>query len=334
MSNAAAKEAQPSSSNQSAKKAGRDVGGVVLRARRQGLLVVLIVIVGFFTFASPYFFSQSNLLNIGALSAALGIMALAQTYLVISGGIDISVGSVVALSGVLFGWLLSQGLNLWLAAICGLLVGAIVGAVNGFLVVRLHIDPLVATLGTLSIAGGLAYMVSGSQTLFISDDSFTFIGSGRLLGVPFQLLIFLALFAVSLFVERKTTIGRNVFATGGNLEAARLAGLRVDLTRFLLYVGSGLSAAVSGLILTSQLSATSAQVGTPYLLSVVTAVILGGASLAGGRGSVLGTLIAVAILGVLQNGFALLGMSSFAQQVALGVLLILAVLLDQTGKRR
>ncbi|HEV2514341.1 MAG TPA: ABC transporter permease [Devosia sp.] len=307
---------------------------LLLRARRQGLLVVLIIVVAYFSFASPYFLSQSNLLNIGALSAALGIMALSQTFLVISRGIDISVGSVVALSGVLFGVLLGQGVDIWIAAIGGLAVGAAVGAANGLLVVRLKVDPLVATLGTLSIFGGLAYMISGSQTLFIDDPAFSFLGTGRVFGVPFQLLLFLVLFGVFLFVERRATIGRNIYATGGNLEAARLAGLRVDLTRFLLYVVSGLSAAVSGLILTSQLSATSAQVGAPYLLSVVTAVILGGASLAGGRGTVVGTLIAVSILGVLQNGFALLGLSSFAQQVALGTLLIIAVLLDQVGKRR
>lgn len=308
--------------------------GFLLRVRRQGLLVVLILVVLYFSLASPYFLSQSNMLNIGALSAALGIMALSQTFLVISRGIDISVGSVVALSGVLFGVLLADGVNIWLAAVGALAVGAGVGAVNGLLVVRLRVDPLVATLGTLSIFGGLAYMVSGSQTLFIDDVAFSFLGTGRIFGIPFQLLLFAVLFAVFLFIERRATIGRNIYATGGNLEAARLAGLRVDLTRFLLYVASGLSAALSGLILTSQLSATSAQVGAPYLLSVVTAVILGGASLAGGRGTVVGTLIAVAILGVLQNGFALLGMSSFAQQVALGALLILAVLLDQAGKRR
>jgi len=307
---------------------------VLVSARRQGLVLVLALVCITFTVESPFFLTKSNLLNIGGLSAALGIMALAQTFLVIAGGIDVSVGSVVSLSGVLTGVLFGHGMNLWVAALFGLMSGAVVGAVNGTLVVRTSIDPLVASLGSYSVAGGLAYMASGSQTLFLGDTSFNYLGNGRILGIPFQLVLFVLLFAVFLFVERKTPLGRVMFATGGNLEAARLAGLRVNLLRFCLYVLSGVSAAAAGLILTAQLSAASPQVGAPYLLSVVTAVILGGASLAGGRGTVFGTLIAVAILGVLQNGFALMGVSSFAQQVALGILLILAVLLDQLSKRR
>ena len=302
---------------------------IVRFAQRQALLAVLGILVVTFALVSPYFFVYSNFLNIGSLSAVLGLMAIPETALLISGGIDISVGSVAATSSVTLGVLYTNGVNIWLAVALVLLLGATVGTVNGAVAIFLGVDPLVTTLGTYSLFLGLAYVISGTQTVIITATGFTFPGQGSIAGIPFALLLFLVLFGGALFVERMTRFGRSVYVIGGNIEAARNAGLRVNSIRLTLYVLSGLGAALAGVILTSALSSSAPDLGDPYLLGVITAVILGGASLRGGRGTLVGTLIAIAILGVLQNGFALLQFSSFAYDMVLGGLLVIAVLLDQ-----
>jgi ribose transport system permease protein len=301
--------------------------------RNQALLGVLIVLIAFFTWRSPFFLTFDNLLGVGSIVSILGIMAITQTFLVISGGIDISIGAAAAFTGVVLGRLYQAGYNVWLAALAALVVGLLIGLLNGTISVKLGVDPLVVTLGTYSIFTGGAFIVANTTTLIISDDAFSFIGAGKVGPIPFSLILFLLVFAVGLVVERLTVFGRSIYAIGGNLEAARLSGVRVDRTRIILFALSGLSAGLAGVLLTAQLSASSANVGSAYLLSVVTAVILGGASLKGGRGTLVGTLIAVAILGLLQNGFALLEVSSFAQTMVLGALLIAAVILDQSVRR-
>lgn len=301
--------------------------------RGQGLLLVLIALGTFFALKSPYFLHSDNLLAVGGTAGVLGLMAITQTFLIVSGGIDISIGSVAAISGVILGSVYDAGASIWAAAAVGLLVGIGIGALNGLLTVRLGVDPLVTTLGTYSIFLGASFLISGSTTLAIDDNSFSWLGTGKIGPFPVPLVLFVVALGGGLFIERMTTTGRAIYAIGGNLEAARLSGIRINWIRFGLYVLSGLSAAVAGVLLTSQLSSSSPNVGSAYLLSVVTAVILGGASLSGGRGSLVGTLIAVAILGMLQNGFALLSVSSFAQTMVLGILLIAAVLLDQTIRR-
>ncbi len=299
----------------------------------QGLVLMLLAIGTYFALNSPFFLTANNLLIIGGGAAALGIMAIAQTFLVISGGIDISVGSVVALSGVVMGIMLFAEVPFPIAALTAVGAGALVGAFNAMLVVLLKINPFIATLGSLSLFSGVAFTLTNGQTRAILDPVLSFIGIQRVLGIPIPLLLFLLLFVVGLVVERFTTWGRGVYAMGGNPEAARLSGLQVKRSQVLLYVLSGTSAGIAGVLTVAQLASASPQVGANYLLSVVTAVILGGTSLTGGRGSLLGTLVAVAILGVLSNGFALLGWSTNAQTTALGVALLLAVLLDQTSRR-
>jgi len=271
-------------------------------------------------------------LIIGGGTAALGIMAVAQTFLIISGGIDISVGSVVALSGVVLGLLLIGGLPLPLAILGAVLSGTAVGAFNALLVVRLNIDPFIATLGSLSLFSGVAFTLTSGETRSIVDPTLAFIGIGRIAGVPVPLVLFAIILAIGLVAERLTAWGRTVYAIGGNKEAARLSGLPVKRTQVMLYLLSGTSAGLAGALTVAQLASASPQVGANYLLAVVTAVILGGTSLSGGRGSLLGTLIAVAILGVLSNGFALLGWTTNAQTMALGAALLIAVLLDRAAR--
>lgn len=299
----------------------------------QGLIAMALLIAIYFGLSSPFFFTTDNVLIIGATAAPLGIMALAQTFLIVSGGIDVSVGSVVAITTVAAGLLIQGGMDFWPAAGLAVLVGAGVGAINAILVVVLTINPFIATLGTLSVFQGLAFAVTGGKTIVVDDPTLAYIGIGTLFGLPVPFVVFIILFIVAVIFERFTRWGRTIYAIGGNAEAARLSGLRVKSTRAGLYILSGTAGGVAGVMILGQLSAASPQVGATFLLSVVTAVILGGASLAGGKGTVVGTLVAVAILGMLNNGFALLGASSAAQQVALGVALIFAVLLEQTGRR-
>jgi ribose transport system permease protein len=299
----------------------------------QGLIAMALLIGIYFGLSSPFFFTWDNVLIIGATAAPLGIMALAQTFLIVSGGIDVSVGSVVAITTVTAGLLMQAGVDFWPAAAVAVAVGAGVGTVNAILVVVLTINPFIATLGTLSVFQGLAFAVTGGRTIVVDDPTLAYIGIGNLFGLPVPFIVFLIVFVIAVIFERFTRWGRTVYAIGGNAEAARLSGLHVRSTRAALYILSGLSGGVAGVLILGQLSAASPQVGATFLLSVVTAVILGGASLAGGKGTVVGTAVAVAILGMLNNGFALLGSSSAAQQVALGVALIFAVLLEQVGRR-
>ncbi|MEA2620928.1 MAG: ribose transport system permease protein [Chloroflexota bacterium] len=299
----------------------------------QGLIAMALLIAVYFGLSSPFFFTTDNVLIIGATAAPLGIMALAQTFLIVSGGIDVSVGSVVAITTVAAGLLIQGGMDFWPAAGLAVLVGAGVGAINAILVVVLTINPFIATLGTLSVFQGLAFAVTGGKTIVVDDPTLAYIGIGSLFGLPLPFIVFIVLFIVALIFERFTRWGRTIYAIGGNAEAARLSGLRVKSTRAGLYILSGTAGGVAGVLILGQLSAASPQVGATFLLSVVTAVILGGASLSGGKGTVVGTLVAIVILGMLNNGFALLGSSSAAQQVALGVALIFAVLLEQTGRR-
>jgi len=302
-------------------------------AQGQGLLVILGLLILFFALTSPYFFTADNLLLIGSTAAALGIMAVFQTYLIVSGGVDLSVGATLALTGVAIGLMVEQGVNVWVAAAASLLIGILVGLVNGLLAVKMKINSLIVSLGTLSFVTGLAVWLSNSRTLIVSEPGFDFIGSGRILGVPFSLVLFAVLAVVAFYIERRTVIGRSIYAIGGNPQAARLSGIKVDRVQISLYTLSGLSASIAGVMVCSQLNAGSPQVGANFLLSVVTAVILGGTSLAGGIGSVRGTVIAVFVLQVMQNGFALLGYSSSIQTMALGVVLIVAVMLDQVTRR-
>jgi len=312
-------------------KTKRDFGSVL---QKQGLLVMLLLLIIFFRiFEKEYFLTFDNFITILVGATALGIMAAAQTPLIVSGGIDVSVGSVVALTTVLVGKLLATGMPSWLVVILAIVAGTSVGVLNGFIVVQLGVNPFITTLGTMSFFSGLAFILSSGQTVSIRDDLFDWFLYTKPFNIPVFVIILVVVMAFALFVERKTVVGRNIFAIGGNREAARLSGISIKMLPLGLYAVSGFSAAISGLILVCQLGAASPQLGTSYLLSVVTAVILGGTSLAGGRGSIVGTAMAVGILATLSNGFAHLQLPSYGQTTALGAALIIAVLIDQTSAK-
>lgn len=291
-----------------------------------GLLVVLAALVIFFSLKSPYFLGADNLLNILTAIAVVGIIAVPGTMLLVAGQVDLSVGSGAAFCGVL---LATQVANFGLAGavVIVILAGVAIGVVNGFLVNVININSLITTLGMLAVLRGFALLMADGQTAIVND--FSALGTARPLGVPLPVIIFAAVALAGIALMRYTVFGRSLYAIGANPVAARLVGIRTKRTLFITFVLSGLAVAVAGLILTSQLSAASPVAAQGLELTVVTAVVLGGASLSGGRGTILGTVLGLVIIGVLNNGLTLLNINSFWQNVASGVLLILAVSFDQ-----
>lgn len=307
------------------------LGGV---ATELSLVVVLLAMCAVFALLSPFFLTASNLVNLGQTLAPVGIAAIGMTLVIISGGIDLSVGSAAALAGVATSLLWTgAGLPLWLASILGVACGLAVGAANGLLVTRINVNPLITTLGTFSIVRGLAFVISNGQTNQINNDAFKFLGRGAVAGVPFSLLLMLLLYLLFWVVLRATPFGRSIFAIGGSSAASRLAGIPIRRNLLFVYVLSGALAGFVGILTASQLALSAPRAAVGLELAAIAAVVLGGTSLAGGKGSLLGTLLGVLILRILDNGLILLNVSSFYQEVASGVVLLLAVGFDQLRVR-
>ena len=299
-----------------------------------GLLAVyILMLITLSILARPYFLTTRNLLNILVAVSAIGIISVSMTMVIVSGGIDHSIGSVVALTGVVIAQL-SHQMPMTAAVCCAVAVGTLIGAFNGLAITAARINPLIATLATLSIVRGLAFKFSGGLSQSINKESFYFLGRGHILGIPFVAIVMVVLFIIAAFVMGWTVFGRNIYAIGGNAQASRLAGLPVPSLRMTVYILSGFSAAVGGIFATSQLGAAAPQAALGLELSVIAAVILGGTSLNGGKGTIWGTLLGVLIMGTLNNGLTLLNASSEAQDVARGTVLLLAVGLDQLRQSR
>ena len=301
------------------------------------LIVMLALIVVVMALSSSLFLSPRNMTNLLIDSTTVGIIAVFSTLLMISGGLDLSVASTAALCGVVIG-ALQVSLGLWPAVLVALGVGALVGLVNGVLVTYVGINALITTLGMLSIARGLAFVFSNGLTLPVFDlsgehqaayDAFARFSEGRLLGLPYPVWVMLALFGLGMVVLHLTTYGRAMYAIGGNGEASQLAALPVKRYRVTAYLLSGLSAALAAVFLTSRLYAADPRAAPGVELTVITAVVLGGTSLAGGQGNLLGTFLGVLILSSLLNGMKLQSTSTELQNIVQGLVLLLAVGIDQ-----
>ena len=297
------------------------------------LLVFYLLVAVLFSVLSPWFLSFDNMVSIGANMAFIGLMCALQTPLIIAGGLDLSVAAVAGLAGVVVALLHASGVGIVAACLIALALGGGIGLLNGLLVVRLGLNSLIATLGTMSVIGGLALVLTGGLTKPLMEPGFNWIGSGQLLRLPVPLVLMLLVYIALGWVLARTRFGRFVYAAGSNAEASRLVGVPVARTLMILYVLSGLSGAVSGLILAAMLYAAAPDAAGQHLLTVIAAVILGGTSLFGGRGTVWGTLLAVLLLGTLNNGLTLMDVSSFWQDVTRGAVLLLAVGLDQVRTR-
>lgn len=295
------------------------------------LVVVLVAMIVFFSFQSEFFLTGQNIINILVSASVIGIIAAPATLILISGNFDLSVGSGVALIGVVMAWgTANYGIETGMAL--ALLAGLLIGLVNGFSVTVIGINALITTLAMLAILRGLALVLADGQTLLLSD--FGWLGNARpILNIPLPVFIFIAWVLVVGFITRFTVYGRSMYAIGANPVAARLAGIKTKRAVFIAFIMSGVAVVFGGLIQVSQLGAASPQAGLGLELAVVTAVILGGASLAGGRGTITGTVLGVFILGILNNGMTLMNIDSFWQRVAQGVLLLVAVGFDQLRQK-
>ena len=308
-------------------------GSAVVR-REFGTLAGLLVLCLALWIASPHFLTTANLLNVVEQSTLIGIIAVGMTFVILTAGIDLSVGSIVALAGVAMGTAFRAGLPMFAAALTGLAVGLACGLANGGFITLGRLPPFIATLGMMSIARGGALMLSDGRSISGYPDGFRALATGDLLGIPLPVVIMLVIYGIAHFVLTRTTLGRYTYAIGGNEEAAELSGIRVRFYKSAVYGIAGLLSAVTSILLVARLDSAQPIAGIMYELDAIAAVVIGGTSLLGGSGSVLGTLIGALIMGVLRNGLNLLGVSSYLQQVAIGGVIIVAVLMDMALRRR
>jgi ribose/xylose/arabinose/galactoside ABC-type transport system permease subunit len=301
------------------------------------VIVVAIVLESiFFALYAPQFLSVPNLINIALSIAIVGILAVGMTAVILTGGIDLSVGSVAALAGVVAAWMATTNAPgaVALAAAAALGVGLAVGLFNGVMVAWFRVPPFVTTLAMLTICRGLAFIITGGRSVANLPSGFGLFGREHLLGVPVPVWLMLLVFAAGWFVLKRMTFGRYVYAVGGNREAAFLAGVNIKGVTLLVYVLNGLLVGLAGLVLASRLGAGVPNAGIQYELDVIAAVVVGGTSLNGGRGSVIATLWGAVFIGVLNNGLNLAGIDPYMQRIALGAVILLAVLADQLNKTR
>lgn len=320
---------------------------LLLKART---FVALILVFAYFSFAAPNFLSVANAVLISKHVAINAFLAIGMTFVIITGGIDLSVGSVVGLTSMIAGYLVLNGIdpgygwsiqfNTFEIMLLVCLVGVFVGWVNGILITRLNVAPFIATLGMLYIARGAALLMSGGRTYpnlngnpEYGSHTFPVIGTGSFLGIPVMIWMLIIVTAVSVYIAQRTPLGRHIYATGGNERGAALSGVRVRRVKMFVYMFSGLMAALVGLIIASQLKAAHPATGEFFELNAIAAAVLGGTSMSGGRGRILGTIVGAFVIGILSDGLIMMGVSSFWQMVIKGLVIVAAVVIDQAQSR-
>lgn len=320
---------------------------LLLRART---FVALILVLAYFSFAAPNFLSAANAVLVSKHVAINAFLAIGMTFIIITGGIDLSVGSVVGLTGMVAGWLLLYGVDFGLGwsiqfntfeiILIVALLGIFVGWINGILITRLNVAPFIATLGMLYVARGAALLSSGGRTFpnlngtaDYGSASFPLIGAGNLFGIPIMIWMLVAVAIGATYLAARTPLGRHIYATGGNERGAQLSGVRVRRVKMFVYMFSGLMAALVGLIIASQLKAAHPATGEFFELNAIAAAVLGGTSMSGGRGKVGGTIVGAFVIGILSDGLVMMGVSSFWQMVIKGLVIIAAVVIDQAQSR-
>jgi ribose transport system permease protein len=305
---------------------------------RLGLIVSLVLLIIIFSFVSPFFLTWDNVSNMLLSIALLGITASGLTIVIICGGVDLSIGSNIALTGVIVGSIMRAGHPQGVAILAGLGVGILVGVLNGVSVSVFRITPLIATLASMIIVKGAAVIYSNGLSFGIYDTvpvfpDFGFLGRGNIFNIPTPVILLFIVMLITFFILSKTVFGRELYAVGGNEEAAKVSGIKTNELKAITYLISRGLAAFAGIVLASRLTAGVPTAGTGYEMNAVAAVVLGGASLSGGKGKIENTLLAVLILGILGNGFVLLGLSTYAQDVARGIILLLSVGIDEAKNR-
>lgn len=308
--------------------------GRLVQAREVTLLTLIVAVVIVMSFLSPYFLTAANFRAMSIGMVPTGIIVVGMTFLLVSGGFDLSVGSVLALTGTVLALLVVKGLAVPVALLASAGVGALVGLINGILVTRVGVNPLVATLGTLSAARGFALVLTEGFSISGLPPSFGFVGSADVLGVPLMVVIMVALVVIADLALRHTRALRQLYFIGANETAARLSGIAVDRVRTAAYVASGLLAALAGALLASRLMAGTPTAGNALELQVLAAAVIGGASLRGGEGTVLGAFLGVIFVALINDAMTMLAVSIYWQMVVTGIVLTVAVALDMLVRRR
>ena len=295
-------------------------------------VIALIILMAVITIINSNFLTANNLLNLLLQVTSNALIAFGMTFVILTGGIDLSVGSILALSSALTAGLLGSGMPVTLAILISLILGCILGMMNGLLISYGKLAPFIVTLATMTIFRGatLVYTNGNPITKGLSDTFlFQFLGQGYIVGIPFPVIIMFIVFIVLYVLLHKTAFGKSVYVIGGNEKAAYISGVKLNKVKIIIYSISGIMASISGLIITSRLSSAQPTAGASYEMDAIAAVVLGGTSLSGGKGRILGTLIGALIIGVLNNGLNIIGVSAFWQQVVKGVVILIAVLIDR-----
>ncbi|MCL6629183.1 MAG: ABC transporter permease [Armatimonadetes bacterium] len=301
----------------------------IFKSKELAVLLLFLGIFAMFAVKTPQFATPYNLLNVARQYSELAVVAVGLTMVIIAGGIDISVGSVVGLSSIMVGVLaVNMHLNIWLACFLALLTGLACGMTNGFAITRLGIQPIVTTLAMMSTARGLAYVLSDARTISGLPMSFTGLDQVSMGAVPLAVVLALVIVVAGTVTLRQTAFGRSVYAVGANEEAARLSGTNTRQVKMLVYSLTGMLAGLSGIMMTTRVSCALPDAGLGFEFEAITAVVMGGSSLKGGEGNIVGTIIGVGIMGILRNGLNLIGVTDTWKVLFLGVMLIIAVLVD------
>ena len=322
----------------------------ILLLLKMRTVIALLAVILFFSLAAPNFVSTANMVIISKHVAINAFLAIGMTFVIITGGIDLSVGSVVGLAGMVAGGLILHGIDLGIGytlyfnvfevILIALCVGVAVGAVNGLLITRMNVAPFIATLGTLYMARGFALLSSDGATFpnltgdaALGTTGFPALGSGSFLGIPYTIWILIVVAAAAAYIGARTPLGRHIYAVGGNAQAAALSGVKVRRVKMFVYMFSGFCAAIAGLIISSQLVAAHPATGETFELNAIAAAVLGGTSMSGGRGRIAGTIVGAFVIGILSDGLVMMGVSSFWQIVIKGLVIIAAVVVDQFQQR-
>lgn len=298
-------------------------------------IIVLVVLCIFMAVLSPVFATTPNLVNIMQQITVNAIIALGLTIVIFTGGIDLSVGSVLGICGIVMGkMIVEMKMPPAVAIVAALIIGAVCGCINGILISKFKLQPMIATLGMMSIARGAALTLANGKTITGYPPGFRWIGSGRILDIPVQIIIMLALYAIMYYIMKYRKFGRYIYSIGGNEEATRLSGIDVLKYKTLSYTVCGVMAAIASIVLVSKLNSAQSIAGEGYELDAIASAVIGGTSLLGGAGSVWGTLLGAIIMGVIRNGLNLMNVSSYLQKLIIGVIIIAAVLLDSFRNRK
>lgn len=304
-----------------------------MRFPERNIFLVMIVLMGALTLANPRFISYTNVMNLLRSTSILGVMNIGATLVILSGGIDLSVGSVLALSSIIASLTMISGFPVLLSVAIGLGSGAVAGLTMGIFIYEARVPPFIATLAGLSIFSGVAMLLSDARKIIGLPQRFLNLAIGKIVGVPEMVIIWIAVVVVGFVITRHTVFGRNIYAMGSNSEAARLSGVNMRRLTYGVYAFCGFTAAIGGILMTARLAGGDPSAGTGYELNTIAAAVVGGASLYGGVGTIVGTLIGTLLIAIIQNGSDLLGINPFVQNIIIGALILLAVMFDQLQKR-